>query len=591
MNYTELTSQLQERITSIIRDDFGVTDEITIEVAIPTVKGKADLVCNVAFQLAKPLSKAPAAIAEDIALKLSASNESYVAEAVAPGFLNFRLTDKALTLLLHTVAQDGQAYGGNTLLSGQTWLIEHTSPNPNKAMHVGHLRNNLIGMSVSRIAEFSGARVIRDCIDNNRGIAIAKAMWGYLIHKKRDGHADYDVTYWATHSDEWLTPEEVGIKPDHFVGDCYALGAEAAKADTVVDSQVRDLAVRWEAHDKEVWKLWELVIGYAHAGIYATLDRVGNHWDHIWHEHEHYEQGRDLVVRGLDKGIFRKLDDGAVLSDLENYKLPDTILLKSDGTSLYITQDLALTKLKKDTFGADKMIWVIGPEQSVAMKQVFAICEQLGIGTLNTFVHLPYGLVSIKDESGARKKMSSRGGTTLLIDDLIDMVKSALLEAGREYTEVDAEKIALGAVKYAILKPSRMTDTVIDIEQTISLEGDSGLYLLYTHARMNTLLQKYGERKKSESGDVQYTADEHTLIVQVFYMQQRVEEALQTYSPNILVEYLLDIAHDFNNLYAKERFITDDEDSTNRKMVVTKALSQVFENCFGLLGMGGVERI
>lgn len=590
MTYNDITDRLQTSVADAIRRAFDVTDLPVVEVAIPTNTDKADLVTNIAFQLAKPLSMSPLVIAQTLVQHLAEASDIYIADAAAPGFINFRLTDAALLGVLDTIEADGEQFGSNQILNGQTWLIEHTSPNPNKAMHVGHLRNNLIGMAVARIAKFSGAHVICDCVDNNRGIAIAKAMWGYLVYKKRDAQRVDDVAYWARHTDEWITPEEVGVKPDHFVGTCYTLGAEDAKMSHEVDAKIRDLALRWEAHDADVWKLWERIIGYAHEGILSTLDRVGNHWDHVWHEHEHYEQGRELVLSGLEKGIFRKLDDGAVLSNLESYNIPDTILLKSDGTSLYITQDLALTKLKKNTYKADKLLWVIGPEQSTAMKQVFAICEQLGIGNLDAFVHLPYGLVSIVDESGARKKMSSRGGNTLLIDDLIDTVKAALLEAGREYTEEDAEKIAVSTVKYAILKPSRTTDTAIDIHQAISLEGDSGLYLLYTHARMNTLLHKSQESHQTIQ-NVSFSHDEHELIVQMLYMQQRVQDALQTYSPNVIVEYLLNMAHDFNNLYAKERFITEDTISTQRKIALTKALSQVFQNCLTLLGMGGVNRI
>lgn len=510
-----------------------------------------------------------------------------------PGFINFRLSNVSLSAVIKDIKKHGSAYGKNTMLEGETWVIEHTSPNPNKAMHVGHLRNNLVGMSIAKILEYSGAKVIRDCVDNDRGIAITKAMWGYLKYERRDKDkkTTYDVDYWIQHKDEWLTPSEINVKPDHFVGECYTLASEDFKNDKDAQDAIRQMAVLWEAGDKNIWALWELIISYAHQGITETLDRVGNHWDKIWHEHEHYNQGKDLVAKGLEKGTFKRLENGAILTNLDAYNIPDTIMLKSDGTSLYITQDIALTKLKKDSYGADKLLWVIGPEQSVAMKQVFAVCEQLGVGNYNDFAHIPYGLVNITDESGAKKKMSSRGGNTLLIDDLLDEVKNTLLNSDRGYTPMLADQIAVAAIKCALLKPARTTDTSINIQQAVSLEGDSGLYLLYTFARVNTVIAKNMGSITSGLSDSNYTARERELIVKLLYYPEHIKTALSDYSPNVLVEYLLDIAHSFNSLYAKERFISEDLAETNKKMELSTAVSTVFSSALDVIGVKPVERI
>lgn len=592
MTYNEITDLLVRDTSTAVAALYPGIPVPAVEIVPPTDAVKADFVSNIAFHLAKMVKAQPRAVAGAIVDHLQnqdVQKSVYTVEAAGPGFINFRLSDAILIRVLENVVAEGGDFGRNNSLEGQTWVIEHTSPNPNKAMHIGHLRNNLVGMSVAELLAFSGAKVIRDAIDNNRGIAIAKAMWGYLRFKKRDGQQTKSITYWASHKDEWLTPSEVGIKSDHFVGECYALAADATKSDPVADKEIRDIALRWEQHDADIWSLWGLIIDYAHEGINTTLQRVGSQWDTVWHEHEHYEQGRDLVLTGLEKGVFVRLDDGAVLTSLEAYNLPDTIVLKSDGTSLYITQDLALTRLKKEKYKADKLIWVIGPEQSVAMKQVFAVCEQLGIGSYDSFVHLPYGLVSLVDESGARKKMSSRGGNTLLIDDLIDEVRTSLLKTDRGYSDKDAERIAVSAVKYVMLKPARTTDTVIDLKKAISLEGDSGLYILYALARMNTLVEK--APKKADAGASNLNDDERALAIKLTYFPQKVRDATQSYSPNTLVEYVLDLAHDFNALYAKERFITDDPTATYRKMAITYAARQVLTNALGLLRIETVTKI
>jgi arginyl-tRNA synthetase len=592
--HDKLTDTLGKAIDAAVSSLYPSLSPHHSTVSVPTDKKKADYVSNISFQLAKELSQSPLKIAQEIVEEINKiPNDIFSTEAIMPGFINFRLSNVSLSAVIKDIKKHGSAYGKNTMLEGETWVIEHTSPNPNKAMHVGHLRNNLVGMSIAKILEYSGAKVIRDCVDNDRGIAITKAMWGYLKYERRDKDkkTTYDVDYWIQHKDEWLTPSEINVKPDHFVGECYTLASEDFKNDKDAQDAIRQMAVLWEAGDKNIWALWELIISYAHQGITETLDRVGNHWDKIWHEHEHYNQGKDLVAKGLEKGTFKRLENGAILTNLDAYNIPDTIMLKSDGTSLYITQDIALTKLKKDSYGADKLLWVIGPEQSVAMKQVFAVCEQLGVGNYNDFAHIPYGLVNITDESGAKKKMSSRGGNTLLIDDLLDEVKNTLLNSDRGYTPMLADQIAVAAIKCALLKPARTTDTSINIQQAVSLEGDSGLYLLYTFARVNTVIAKNMGSITSGLSDSNYTARERELIVKLLYYPEHIKTALSDYSPNVLVEYLLDIAHSFNSLYAKERFISEDLAETNKKMELSTAVSTVFSSALDVIGVKPVERI
>lgn len=596
MDYTKITSKITSDINDAIMRLYPDTNIPDVTVTVPTQLDKADFVCDVAFRLSKILHAAPYVIGESIAKEVNITQSQdgdYTLEAARPGFINVHLTDASLSKILIHINDTNQNYGRNNILAGQRWVIEHTSPNPNKAMHIGHLRNNLIGMAVANIAAYCGASVVRDCIDNNRGIAIARAMWGFLKCKKRDSAKDATLVDWVNNPSAWITPEEEGTKPDHFIGTCYMYGAEAAKKSPEIDQEIRQIALDWENGDANTWKLWKLAIGYAHDGINQTLARIGSHWDLVWHEHEHYKDGRGMILDNISKGIFKRLENGAILSNLKSYNLPDTIVLKSDGTSLYITQDIALTKLKKNRFKADKLFWVIGPEQSLAMKQVFAICEQLGIGKLSDFTHLPYGLISIVDkQTGAKKKMSSRDGNTLYIDNLLDEVRDSLLNSGRDYDEKTADLIAIDAVKFAVLKPSRNSDSVLDIQESINLKGDSGIYILYTLSRINSLLSKYtGDLSLLQNEEFVLSAEERKVVMLMTYFPKKISDALEAYAPNILIEYILDIAHVFNSIYAKEQFISEDVVNTRKKLYLSKSIAIVITNALKLLGIKPVDRI
>lgn len=586
-----LQKDLQEHISSVIKNLFP-TSEFPVIIDIPTNKSKADLVINVAFSIAKQIKKHPVLVAEDIVNKLKeieSLKDFFSFSYASAGFINILVSNKFINILIEDVIKNKNVYGTSNILSGQTWVIEHTSPNPNKAMHVGHLRNNLIGSTIAHICKMCGAEVIQDAVDNDRGIAIAKAMWGFLVFKKKDDKRITDVTYWSAHEDEWLSPEGVSLKADHFVGECYALGSEDFKINPQSEKLIRDFVVRWENHDQDIWKLWKKIIDYAHEGIENTLTKLNNKWDKVWPEHEHYSLGKCLVQEGIKKSIFKKLENGAVLTNLSQYCLPDTILLKSDGTSLYITQDIALTKLKKEFYHADKFIWVIGPEQSTAMKQVFATCEQLGIGKIKDFVHVPYGLVKIVDESGNVKKMSSRGGEAVLIDDFIDEVKNILLQTGRGYSNQAAEDIALGAIRYSLLRISRVSDVVIDVKSSTDLKGDSGIYILYTYSRMRSLLSKVAIDYNKQI--FSFEDQEKKIVLELLYFPMIIQNCLLDYSPNIIVEYLFKLAQSFNTLYSCERFITNDQVETNKKIALTKALSIVFEITLGIIGIKAPERV
>lgn len=584
-----IANYITAKITDFLFDSLRSEDLPPISVTIPTDRSKADYTTNTAFSLAKRLLQSPSEIAQNIA-SVFVGDEVCVAEAVS-GFVNFRLTDTSILETAKDVISQGKDFGKNHSLQDQTWVIEHTSPNPNKAMHVGHLRNNFVGMSVAALVENSGAKVIRDWIDNDRGIAISKAMWGFLKFMRKNGKETADLAQWIEDPSYWYSPADKDQKPDHFVGACYELGSDDFRTSPEAERQVRQITTAWEAEDKNIRKLWKYIVDLAHTGNAETLRRIGSRWDHSWHEHDHYQQGKNLVEQGIAHSIFKRLPDGAVLTSLESYKLPDTIVTKSDSTSLYVTQDLALTKLKKEHYRADKLIWVVGPEQSLAMKQLFAICEQLGIGKVSDFIHVPYGLVQLASADGARKKMSSRGGGVLLADKLLDQIKNQLLKTdGRDYTPEIADHIAVAALKFAILKPAKNTDIVLSLEQLLNLTGDTGVYVLYTYARTSSLLANAPEDLKITE-NLTFTSQEHDLLIAASYLPEVAHSAATDLSSSVIAEYLLDVSHKFNALYSQEKFITKNVVKTTTKLLVTRVVKTALNNALRLLNIEPLGKI
>ncbi len=555
---------------------------------------RGDYTTNIAFLVAKNLKCAPLEAAQRIVGAIPAISGVARVEAVAPGYINFWLARETFENGVKKIATSGDAYGGGSLADQkQTWLVEHTSANPNKAMHLGHLRNNVLGMALSNVWEFLGINVVRDYISNNRGIAIARLMWGYLKFARIDGEQKTDLAYWYEHQDEWQTPESMGKRSDIFVDELYVKASQDFEADKAVEERVRQMVVDWEAEDEATRALWERVMRYSEDGQKMTLKRLGSKIDKTWYEHEHYQTGKDFVTQGLRKGIFKKLEDGAVLTDLASYNLPDTIVQKADGTSLYITQDIALTKLKRDEFHPDRMFWVVGVEQSNALRQVFAICDQLGIGTLSDYTHVSYGWMSIKGEGS----MSSRKGNVIYIDDLINLAKERVMpkidkeKIGEATLEQVAEAVALGAVKYSILKVGRTVDMQFDIDASISFEGDSGPYLQYTYARTRAIVRKAADVGVTADAGGTMPGDVVDLVRRLVRFPDVVAAAGNDLSVHYVCTYLSELAQYFNAYYAKQVVVDSADASSPYRVAVVVAVGRVLKNGLHLLGIAPLERM
>jgi arginyl-tRNA synthetase len=551
---------------------------------------------NVAMRYAKELKVSPVVIAQELTDYLQSMEIVQIqkVEFVPPGFVNFYFSQEVFMEHTQTVLAQGSQFGTIESHQGEKWVIEHTSPNPNKAMHLGHLRNNLVGMGLVRLLGAAGAEVHSDCVYNDRGIAIAKVMYGFLAHMKKTADTPTSVSHFASSPADWHTPEDLDMKPDVFVAQCYVQGEEDFKNIPEVEQTVRQMVVDWEAKSENIWKLWRHVLGYAYKGNELVLARLGSHWDKVWYEHEHYEKGKEYAKEGLAKGVFRQLEDGAILTNLEvDYSLPDTVLLKNDGTSLYITQDLALTDLKKKIYNADKLVWVVGPEQSMSFKQLFASCEQLGIGKVEDFSHVTYGYVGLKAADGGFQKMSSRSGTVVLIDDVIDGVKETILERfkadEKEADEKTAETLALGAVKFAFLKSDRTQDMTFDVEKSVDIHGDSGMYVLYTYVRTQSILRKAEESSLSNLVPTE-SGSEHSLVRSLLYFEDVIKKSVDDLSVHHIAQYLLELSSEFNSWYAKE-MVLDGSVAQEYKLAITKAVGITLQNGLSILGIETVDKM
>ena len=583
---------MKDNLEKIIKDtlkSLGIEIE-SVLLEHPADIKNGDYSTNVALACAKVAGQNPRALAEKIVSELlkNKPNEIEKIEIAGPGFINFYLSKEFFAKSIKDICKEKENFGKTKIFAGQTWAIEYASPNPNKAMHLGHLRNVLTGVSVCSILEANGAHVIREMVDNNRGIAIAKLMWGYLVGAKKDGARIEYIAYWLEHQNEWQEPQDLGVTPDRFVDTLYVVGANEYEANPAVAEKIKEMVVLWEAKNQTVWKLWEKVLSYAYEGQKKTLTRLGATFDFVWHEHEHYEEGKNFVDEGLKKGVFKKLDDGAILSDLEGMGLTDTVVVKKDGTALYITQDLALTDIKKKKHNATKMIWIIGPEQSLAMNQLFAICEQLGVGKRNEFIHLAYGYMSIKGQG----KMSSRKGNVMYLDDVLDEAKDRIKNVMKDRVsadvlEKDSEIIAHSAIALGILKAGRMTDIAFDLDDALRLEGDTGPYLEYSTVRAKSLVQKAHDEGFTDYSFVAKEGMEISALEKHLYRYSEVvERAGNELSPSTIANYLIELAGLFNGFYAQGQIIdSSDKETTLYKVAITDAFATTMTNGLKLLGI------
>ncbi|MDR2662263.1 MAG: arginine--tRNA ligase [Treponema sp.] len=516
------------------------------------------------FPYAKLLRRGPPAIAAAVAERLAAeapagpAGAGNAAAGSAPGsgafgagafgtaaaegpYVNVRYDrGKAAARVLGRILDPAVPPGRPETLKGARIMVEFSSPNTNKPLHLGHLRNDILGESISRILAACGARVRKVCIINDRGIHICKSM---LAYKEQGGGK---------------TPESEGIKSDHFVGNYYVAYNDMAKADKDAENRARELLRLWEAGDEATAALWEKMNRWTVEGMKATYRRTGISFDQYYFESETYLKGREEIFKGLEKGIFYKAPDGAVMVDLEAENLGKKALLRSDGTSIYITQDIGLAIYRNRDWPFDRLVYVVGSEQQYHFKVLFSILEKLGFPWAKNLYHLSYGMVNLPEG-----KMKSREGTVVDADDLIDSLRDMALEEIREKEREEAvenpretaEKIALGALHYYLLSVSPGKDMLFNPRESLSFNGNTGPYIQYMGARISALLRNARSPAEAASavpadyGELLTGDPEWELLKVLGDYDGAVAAAAEGMDPSLVSTYLYSLSKGFSRFY------------------------------------------
>ena len=495
------------------------------------------------------------------------------------GFLNLSLSNLYWRESLAAIASD-PAYG-QLPATGRRVMVEFSSPNTNKPLHLGHIRNNLLGSSVSDLLKAAGNEVIKVTLVNDRGVHICKSMYAW---EQRFGGA---------------TPESTGKKGDHFVGDCYVEFAKMEKEDPSVMEKVHEMLVKWEDGDPAVRALWEMMNGWVFDGFEQTYKALGISFDRTYYEHETYLLGKELVQRGLEMGVFVKDPDGSVWCDLTADGLDRKLLLRSDGTSVYITQDLGTAERRFSEFKLDSHIYVVGDEQNYHFQVLKLILGKLGFDWADQIFHLSYGMVELPEG-----KMKSREGTVVDADDLIEKMyeeaKATSEESGKLDGIADEEKeklyrmIGLGALKYFILKVDPKKKMLFNPKESIDFNGNTGPFIQYTHARICSILRKAAERQLEAALNpaVELSGKEVRLVKILGAYPQKVAEAAGALSPAIIANYCYDLAKEFNQYYHETPILKEpDPEVLKMRLELISTLAGVLRRGMKILGIDLPDRM
>ena len=533
----------------------------------------------VVFPLLKISRQAPDATGNAIGEWLLANCAEISAFNSVKGFLNLSLSGVYWQEQLAAVSSD--AGYGQLPPTGRRIMVEFSSPNTNKPLHLGHVRNNLLGASVSDLLKAAGNEVIKVTLVNDRGVHICKSM--YAWQQRFDG----------------ATPESTGKKGDHLVGDCYVEYAKMEKEDPSVIDKVHEMLVKWEEGDPEVRALWEKMNSWVFAGFDQTYKALGISFDKTYYEHDTYLLGKELVQRGLDKGVFQRDPDGSVWCDLTADGLDRKLLLRSDGTSVYITQDLGTAEKRFEEYSLDSHIYVVGDEQNYHFQVLKLILKKLGFDWADQIYHLSYGMVELPEG-----KMKSREGTVVDADDLIEKMyeeaKATSDESGKlaELPEEEKDRlyhaIGLGALKYFILKVDPRKKMLFNPKESIDFNGNTGPFIQYTHARIMSILRKADEQGISaalEDG-VSLSPKEVRLVKLISAYPQKVAEAADALSPALIANYCYELSKEFNQYYHDTTILREpDRKLLEMRLVLISTLASVLRKAMKILGIELPDRM
>jgi len=574
---------LQKSAKQVYKD---IPEHLEISAVFDVVHPKeefGDYASNMPLVLAKQLKMKPQEIGEKIIAELKKLDVQKLFGEVyfAAGFINFRLSQGFLFKNLSKILEQGDLYGCSIIGAGKKVVFEYSSPNTNKPLHIGHTRNDTYGMACINLLKSQGYKVVSCEIINDRGIHIMKSVLMYM--KFGQGK----------------TPESEKVKPDHFVGRFYQMfAAEAAKSEAAEKElleEAQTLLQKWEAGDPEVRKVWQQMNQWFFAGVKATYEREGSLFDEVDYESEIYDKGRDLVLEGVKKGLFEKEPDGGVVIDLSNEGLDKKYLLRKDGTTLYITQDVYLWHLRDEKHHPEFALVTTSAEQAYHFKVLGKVFEKLNFPWAKNFRHLPYEHVFL-----GNSKMSSREGNTITADELVEKVKGRIREVMNSSERVKAsanndklvESIAFGAIKYGYLKYEPNTRIYFDLDSTISIEGNTGPYIQYAHARISSILKKTPELKRSAASLKILEPAELGLARKLLHFGEIIEFAAKDYKPNLLCNYLFELASLFNRFYQEAPVLQEKNDELKSfRLNLITATAQVIRNGLYLLGIEAPEEM
>ena len=593
-----LEQQLIPVVLQAVRELYGLeadTKQVQFQKTRPEFEGHLTLVV---FPFVKAARKAPAQAAAEIGDYLHSHCPQLVERYNAvQGFLNLVIADAYWLQTLQTTASD-QCYGRQPDRK-QLMMVEYSSPNTNKPLHLGHVRNNLLGASIARIQEANGWQVVKTNIVNDRGIHICKSMLAWL----KFGNGE--------------TPESSGKKGDHLIGDYYVrfdveykkevkqltengMDEETAKREAPLMKEAQEMLRRWEQNDPDIRALWQKMNSWVYAGFDETYKQMGVSFDKIYYESNTYLEGKKEVERGLQKGIFYRREDGSVWADLTGDGLDEKLLLRSDGTSVYMTQDIGTAKLRYEDYPINKMVYVVGNEQEYHFKVLSLLLDKLGFPFGKELVHFSYGMVELPNG-----KMKSREGTVVDADELMaGMIDEArelskdkvntLPDITTEEADEIARKVGLGALKYFILKVDPRKNMLFNPEESIDFNGNTGPFIQYTYARIRSVMRKSGyEQARTKYKDSIILNDKETALIQrIAEYPDIVRQAGNEFSPAVIANYSYALASEFNSFYHDYSILNEsDEDIRNMRLELSATVANILKSAMYLLGIEMPERM
>lgn len=595
---------IEQRITASIiaalKDLYGAdcpVGQIQLQKTKKEFEGHLTLVV---FPFLRSSKKSPEQTAQEIGTYLVEKEAAIVKFNVIKGFLNLTIASSCWIDLLNEIHE--QANYGIVPVTDESQLVmvEYSSPNTNKPLHLGHVRNNLLGYSLSKIMEANGYKVVKTNIVNDRGIHICKSM---LAWKK-----------WG----EGATPESTGKKGDHLIGDFYVLfdkhykqelkeleaqglKKEEAEAKSSLMGEAREMLRLWEAGDKEVRSLWEMMNNWVYAGFEETYKMMGVGFDKIYYESETYLEGKDEVLRGLEQNIFYRREDDSVWADLTAEGLDEKLLLRADGTSVYMTQDIGTAKLRFDDYPIDKMIYVVGNEQNYHFQVLSILLDKLGFAFGKGLVHFSYGMVELPEG-----KMKSREGTVVDADDLMDEMISTAHEISQELGKLDemtpeeandiSRVVGLGSLKYFILKVDPRKNMTFNPKESIDFNGNTGPFIQYTYARICSVLRKATEQgiqlPQRLATTTELSEKEEYLIQLLANYAAVVKEAGTEYSPAFIANYIYDLVKEYNQFYHDFSILREENKELKEfRLLLSANVAKVVKSGMSLLGIEVPERM